>query len=359
MLKSIEDLFKLKSLPPVLLLFGEEDFLIEEALDKIIETVCPDENSRYELVTIDSEEDKPEKIIDKFVDAALAFPFLSERRVVVVKNFDKIFTERSTKKNDKYAPIERYLKSPQKTTFLILVSHDDKLKGAGKTTKSSKPDAKPSKSSKFPYDLIFSNYEFIEFPKIYESNFSSWLSDRAKKFGKTIEANAIDFLITQTNPTLRDLDNELQKLLIYCSKEDKITYFDVTFVVGASRNYNVYELQKAVGSRNLARTLSIIENILGTERAEMLIMTVITKYFAVLWKMQEFDLNAMNDYELASKIGVNPYFVKDYKSSARNYSSDDIENAFRKLCETDEKLKSTSTDSIYLLQTTFIEIMQK
>ncbi len=358
MSKTVNKIIKSGEYPQVLLLFGEEEFLLEESYHKLVNSLLKESGADYDTEILDAGETGQ----DRIVDSCSAYPFVSPRRNVIVKNFDKLFSGKVSKKTKESSPIARYFASPQPTTFLLLIANDDKLKGLGAAKEKAASDKnalKKIRSAKFPYNIILENFEAIEFPKVYESRFGDWINSRLKNTGKKISPEALEFLVTNTNPTLRSLNNELEKLLLHIGDRDEIKLDDVKFISGASRDYNVFELQKAVGARNLKRSLEILENMLAADRAEMLIMTIIARYFNILWKLIDIAGSTSNNYEIASKIGVSSYFVGEYMASLKRYSPSEIENALIFLTDADETLKSSSTDPLSVLTNLFVKIMDK
>jgi DNA polymerase-3 subunit delta len=359
MIENIGQLFENKELPPILLFFGEEDFLIEEAYKKLLDLICPDESSRYELEIFDIEEMKPSLAIDNIMDSCNNLPFLSKRRTIIIKRFENLFSGRTSAKSNEYVKFQSYMESPQDTTFLVLLSVDDKLKGFANAFKNKAKFDKLVKDAKFPYDSLIEKHEWLEFPKVYESEMPQWVSKRIKETGKKIEPEAVELLVAQTNPSLRELSSEIEKLLIYTDGKEEISIEDVHFVIGSSRVNNIFELQKAIGKRRLPEALKTLGNMLEADRQEMLIMTMLTRYFFALWKLIEESGKTSNQFQLATKAGISPYFVNEYLQALSYYSPSEIENAFSIMCETDEKLKSVSVDSLYLMQDMLIRIMKK
>ncbi|TAL69495.1 MAG: DNA polymerase III subunit delta [Bacteroidetes bacterium] len=361
MAESIVKLIESNEFPPIICLFGEEEFLVDDAYTKLLNHLCPDDNSRYDLDILDFDEMKLALAIENLLKSCNTIPFISARRVVVAKRFEKAMSGRISVKSEEYAKLQKFFSSPPATTCLIIISADENLKGfnAAKGGKSKDKLDKLLKDAKFPYNLILEKHTWFEFPKVYESELSSWVSRRFKELGKKIEPAAAELLVAQSNPNLRDVDNEIEKILLYIDEKNEITLDDVTFIVGSSRVYNIFELQKAIGKRKMGEALMIVENMLANERQEMLIMTMLTRYFIALWKLIEESGKTNNNYQLAGKVGINPFFVTEYLHALSFYSPAEIENAFLLLCETDEKLKSTSTDSLYLIQNMLVRIMKK
>lgn len=356
MLLKIEELFKKDNLPPILIMFGEEELLLEEALEELINKVVKSKETDFDFEALDGNEIK----IEQLVDYCNTFPFIAQKRIVLVKNFDKLVPTRFSKKNIEESPFTKYLNKPQDTTFLILISQYSELNGITEEIKKNKGQlSKKILSLKYPYNLLISKFEWIEFGKIYENQLPQWISIRVKQFGKTIDREAIEFLIATTNPNLRDINNEIEKVSILIQDRKNINIEDIKNVVGASRVYNIFELQKAIGKRNLKEAIIILKNMISTDKQQMLIMTMLVRYFIVLWKLFEANDKKLNNYQLAAAIGVNYYFINDYKIALENYKKQEIDRAFIVLTETDQALKSTSSDVFYIMQNLLIKIMDK
>ncbi|ROL60548.1 DNA polymerase III subunit delta [Bacteroidetes/Chlorobi group bacterium ChocPot_Mid] len=358
MMTSIENIITEKKYPKILLLFGEEEFLLEEAYEKILRFFISEDKSYSESEIKDAEVHSQSDIIN----SCNIFPFISKRRVVTVNNFEKLFSGRISKKTEQSSPFANYLKSPQDTTILILKANIKKLNGLSSAFESKTNKAKAEKiinSSGFPYHTILTKYDWIEFPKIWENQLPSWVIRRFKSKSKNITPEAASMLVMYTNPNLRDLNSEIDKILLFVADRKEITSDDINFLIGENRDYNVYELQKSIGKRDLALSLKILENMLATDRKEMLIMTVLINYFTALFKLIEESVLNPDRYKLAASLGVNPMFVSEYLATLKLYSPDEIERAFQALTEADAILKSTSTDSLYIMQKMLIRIMDK
>ncbi len=360
MIKNIDELINKGSYPPILLMFGEEEFLLEEAFSKLIKSLVSSEEAAFNLDILDAEDSEID--IRRIVETSDSYPFMSDSRVIAVKNFDKLFKGKKSKKTEKEAePFLKYLDSPQPTTVLILIADLEKLRGVSVQLLNPKKKStaeKKLKSAKFPFDIILDKHEWIEFPRVWDNQKAEWVRSRLKAAGKKIDPNALELLLTQSSPELRDLNNEIEKIVIYLGDKQNITYDDVNFVVGSSRQYNVFELQNAIGERSLTKSLKITEKILNSERKEMLIIGVLTKYFTSLWRLLEERGKSSNSYQLANAIGVNPYFIKEYEKALTKYKPYEINNAFRALLNADKEIKTSSGKIMYIMQKMIMDIVQ-
>ncbi len=352
---TIRQIIKSGTYPPVLLMFGEEDFLLEEDYDALMAAILKDDSCAYDFETLDGDLVSPERI----VQSCSTYPFVSPVRVVVVNHFEKVFSGATTKKGQEKSPMARYLESPVQTTLLIVKSSDESLKGFGTAKPADQKTGKKGKTAKFPYNLIFEKHSFVEYARIYESAIPRWIEQRVRSQGKSIDSDAVEFLSAHVNPNIRMINNEIEKLLIHIQDKESVSLDEVKFITGASREYNVFELQNAVGQRNLGRSIEILRNMLAADRQEMLIMTMLARYFIVLYKLLEKPQDMHDKYAIAAYLGVSPFFIQDYISASHKYSVEEIENAFIVMTDTDETLKSSSTDTLSVLQGMLVGIMAK
>ncbi len=353
---NLDKIISSENFPAVILLFGEEELLINEAVDRILNVLIAAESDEYNFDQLDGNEIK----LNTLVNICNSYPMMSDRRVVVVRDFGKLFPGRGSKKMPDNSSFARFLDSPQASTILILTASIPSLKGISRKLASNTEAAKRKISAtKYPYNILLSKYYWMEFPKLYESEFPKWISSRIKAKGKQINIEAAQLLASQSEQNLRDISNEIEKLIIYTEGRNSIDIGDVASLSGANREFNVFELQKSVGKRSLNSSLNILFNMLDADKQEILIVTMLTRYFTILWKLIEESRQIFNDYQLASKIGVSPFFVPEYKAALRNYTAYEIDNAFLALADADLRLKTSSADSLAIMQNLLIEIIDR
>lgn len=356
MLESITHIVKTKKFPPILLLFGEEEFLVDEAYHALINAAVATEQDRIDFDAIDGETTTAEAV----VSMASAFPFMSARRVVAIKNFEAMFAARASKKEPTTSPFVKFIAAPPETTFLLLRANSKELNGIRNKLSNPKQQEQAKKqiaSLKFPFRALIESGSWIEFPKIHERDIASWAANRLRGHGKEIMPEAVEFLIAKAGASLRDTNNEIEKLLIFIQDKRRITHDDVASVVGASKTYNIFELQKAIGVRDLQCSLNIAANMLAAERQEILILTMLTRYFLILFKLIEAAQATKNTFTLAQTMGISAFFIPEYLDALQRYSPAEIENAVFALTAADRTLKSTSESPQIVLQKMLVEII--
>lgn len=314
-----------KELSPVYLFHGKEDFLIEEMTDAIIETALSRQQRGFNLDVVYGGETDARDVMSH----ATSFPMMAERRVVVVRDVDKLPNSEL---------LANYIENPLPSTCMVLVS--------------SKPDFRRK-----PYLTARRKGVEVEFKPLYDNQVPAWVAQRVKRRGKAIDTEAARLLAAYTGTSLRDIQNEIDKLFIYVGERPQITEDDVRSVVGMSKEFNVFELQKALGGGDLARSVEIMHMMLDAGENPTGIIVMLTRYFNSLWKLQFVRTQKASASEQSSTAGINPYFLNEYTAALSVFSKPDIENAFVMLASADEELKTKSTDPRQVMQRLVISLL--
>ncbi|HTX17663.1 MAG TPA: DNA polymerase III subunit delta [Bacteroidota bacterium] len=312
---------------PVYFLYGEEDFLIDEVVDALLAAGLDAATRGFNLDVVHGSDADGKDI----VSLAASFPMMSERRVVVVRDFDRVSNKEL---------LQPYLENPSPSTCLVLIA--------------SKPDTR-----KKPYPFLKQHAAGGEFNRLYDSEIPDWIQRRAKKLGSTVSPEAAELLHAYVGNSLREVSNQIEKLLIAVGARKSIGLEDVESIVGVSKEYTVFELTKMVGEKNAPRSLEIVERMLDTGESPQMIIVMLTRHFIILAKLRELRGPAKSDFELAGALRISPYFVKEYISHLQRYTQAEIENAFLALAKADRELKSTGSDQKLVMDILLCEIMEQ
>ena len=185
----------------------------------------------------------------------------------------------------------------------------------------------------------------LECKPLYENQAPRWVETRAKSAGKTISADAARLLVAYVGTSLRILDGELGKLYLYTRGRDAIATEDVASVVGLSREFSVFELQRALGTADAPRAVSILEHLLDGGENPSFLLVMLTSYFVTLWKLHELKRKDTPPGAIASELRVNPYFLREYLTGAETFTGAEIEEVLCRMAEADAALKSTQPRS--------------
>lgn len=301
---------------PIYLFYGEEDFLVDECVHAVIgKTLAPDLKGFNLDIVYGSNVD-----VKDVVAHASSFPMMSEKRVVVVKEFEKLAPTDTAKEI-----LSAYIDQPLESTCLLLISLE--------------PDFR-----KKPFTDLKKRAEIVECKPLYDNQVPDWVTHRIRELGKRIDPDASRLLQAYVGNSLRALQNEIDKLFIFVGEKKDISLEDVNAIVGATKGFTIFDLQNAIGRKDTKEAMMIVEKMLETGQSPQMIIVMLTRFFTQLWKLTDSKLRRQSEREIISELGVHPYFLKQILEFSRLYSVDHIEQNFHALLEADTVLKSTSRD---------------
>lgn len=336
--------------PPVLLLFGEEDLLVEEEARRIYDAASVLDTTGMNCDVLDGEG----MSLDAVLSIARSFPMMSERRVVWVRRADKLSATKGRKEADS---MQQYLNVPLSSTFLLLTASLPSADGLSKALAKSPTTGKRKIAAlKYPFNLLLANIPYVEYPRLREHQIGSWLSKRASMIGISLPHGTSELFIAKTGTSLRDLSMELNKLASYLGTRSEATVEDVQAVVGSSREYGVFELQRAIGRADLSQALTIATRMMEADRQEMLILSMLARYFTSLFRL--IDLRGMTDRsEIARTAGMPPFALGDAFDALDRLGVQRIERALGIIRSAESTLKSSSADALTVLQLMITRIL--
>ena len=309
-LDDLRQALKQKKFFPVYLFHGEEDLLIEEATDLVVAAALTPEQKGFNLDVVDGAEADARDIASH----ASSFPMMAERRVVVVREPDRVPNKEI---------LSGYLEAPSETTCLILQ--------AGKTDLRKKPFVTAKQ-----HGMV------IEFRPLYDNQIAGWITERVAAQGRSITMEAVRLLSAHVGPSLREIRNEIEKLFLYTGERKEITLDDVSAVVGASREYNIFELQRAIGGRQVDRAVLIIARMLEDGESPIMIVAMLTRFYMILWRLHDLRRRGVQSRDQAAELGLAPFQMREFTEAATRHDVTDVERAFGALIEADEQLKSSA-----------------
>ncbi len=298
-----------KKYAPVYFLMGEEPYFIDVISDTIEEEVLDETEKAFNQIVVYGRDVD----IDTVATHAKSFSMMGGYMVVIVKEAQDL-------KN--IEDFEKYLDVIPPTTILVF---DYKYK------KLDKRRALAKKIDKM--GVLF------ESQKLYESNIPGWIQSYLGEKGYTITPKATQMLTDFLGTDLHKVRNELDKLIIALPRSKKIDDADVERNIGISKDYNVFELQNAIGRRDIMRANQIVNYFGDNGKDNPLLVTAISLYgyFTKILKVHYATDPSQN--ALATALGVNPFFVRDYQMAARNFSIADCVKCISVLREFDLKSK--------------------
>ncbi len=301
---------------PLYLFVGKEDFLVDECLRLIIDRLVPSEMRGFNLDVMYGSKSEAKDVVAH----ASSYPMMGDRRVVIVKEFERLVLSDTAKE-----VVENYIQHLLESTCLVLIS--------------SEPDFR-----KRPYTELKKVAKVISCDPLYDNQVPLWISTRVRSKKKEASPEACRMLQAYVGNSLRSLDNEIDKLLIYIGERKEITEEDIAAVVGASKGYTVFDLQNCIGNKDTKAAMTILARMMQAGENLQMIIVMLTRFFTTLLRISELKDRRVPESQFATELKISPYFLKQYLEFHSNFSQLHIEHAFRALLSADTQLKSTTND---------------
>lgn len=279
----------------VYFLEGEEPYFMDQISDYILENVLTDDEKGFNQSILYGKD----LTIDAIMTAAKRFPMMAERQVVVIREAQNI-------KN--IEDLASYVERPLQSTILVI---NYKYKNIDKRKKL--------------YKALQKNGIYFESKPLYDNKIPAWITKYLQTKNYGIDPRAAQLIADFVGSDLQRIVNDLEKVTISLVPGTSIMPQDVEKNIGISKDFNSFELQNALGKKDILKSNRIINYFIDNEKMHPLpvIMGTLVNYFRKLLLYHSIE-NKSNSNEIAQKLGVSPFFVNDYVTAGRNYSLDRV-----------------------------------
>jgi DNA polymerase-3 subunit delta len=303
------------NIKPIYFLMGDEPYYIDKISDYIEKNILDEADKGFNQQVMYGRD----STIEDIVSAAKRYPMMAERQVLIVKEAQDL-----SKNIEK---LVSYAENPQPTTVLVL---NYKYKKLDKRKKLHKAIAK--------FGLIY------ESKKLYENQVSDWIRRVLSGKKYQIEPKASQMLVEFLGTDLSKISNELDKLMIILPKETVINDKHIEDNIGISKDFNNFELRKAVGEKNILKANRIINYFSENPKNNPTVMTIslLNNFFTQLLLFH--GLQDKSKSSVARVLGVNPYFVDEYFLAGRNYPMRKVAQVISFLRDADVKSKGVGAN---------------
>ena len=303
-----------KNFKPVYWLEGEEEYFIDKAVNYAEHEILTESESSFNLSIFYGKDANWADV----VNACRRYPMFAERQVVLLKEAQQM---RDVEK------LESYIENPLDSTVFVVSYKDKKLDARKKFAK-----------------LVKEKGVLLTTKKIYDNQLPEWTQELLRTRGLTISQKGLALLVDHIGNDLTRIENEIEKMLINLGKRTGITEDDIELYIGVSKEFNVFELQTALAAKDLARAIRIIQYFESNPKAGpiQLILPSLYSFFSKVFMI--FGANTSDEKTIATQIGVNPFFMKDYMQAARLYTYPGVEKVLLLLHQ--YNLKSVGVGSV-------------
>ncbi len=280
---------------PIYWLEGDEPFFIDQVVHYAEHKILPEAEASFNLSIFYGKDADWSSV----VNACMRYPMFADKQVVILKEAQQM---RDIEK------LESYIDNPLASTIFVVSYKEKKVDGRSKLAKTLK-----------------SKGEMLSTKKMYDSQLPEWVNQMVASHKLTIAPKALHLLVDHIGNDLSRLQNEVEKLAVNLAGRKNITEDDIEKYIGVSKDFNVFELQDALGKRDLAKTIRIIHYFEANPKAApiQMILPALYNYFSKVFML--YSLPNITEQSAAAALGVNPFFVKEYIATARRYDYEGIE----------------------------------
>jgi DNA polymerase-3 subunit delta len=301
---------------PIYCLHGPERFLIDRVLaalrHRILGATGDASGCNCELFDL-----KEVTLIDVLA-AARTLPMFAKQRLVIARGLEQV-------KAEGLEPLTAYASHPNPSTCLVLLA--EKVDGRLRAF------------------LALRKAGFLhEFARLKDRDLGPFIAREAKTRGLAIDSDAALALANAAGPDLGRLMQALEQLEIYAGKGGRISRVQIEELVPESRERNVFELTKAIGTGDARRALQLVTNMLRNREPPLRIQAMLMRQLRQIWRAKELSAANLPRAELAAAVGLPPFFLDDVLVPARRLSVAALRRSFERLYQADRAFKSSRVD---------------
>ena len=288
---------------PVYWLEGDEPFFIDILINYAERKILNANEAGFNLTVFYGKDAEWATIMN----ACRRYPMFAERQVVILKEAQQM---RDLEKQ------EPYIENPLASTVFIVSYKEKKVDGRSKLAKTLKQKS-----------------EFFSTKKLYDNQLPEWTNQMVQQHGLSISQRALTILVDHIGNDLSRIQNEIEKLEVNLGSRKNITEDDIENYIGVSKEFNVFEMQDAIAKKNFSKAIRIVQYFEANPKAApiQMLLPALYNFFSKVFMI--FGAGSNDEKAVASSLGINPYFIKDYMLAARSYNFTGVENVLLLLHE--------------------------
>jgi DNA polymerase-3 subunit delta len=311
-MKDLKNDIKQQCFKPVYLLYGEERFLVEHYANALGNAMLPD-NALMNRDTFDGKDIS----VDRIIDAANTLPFLSERRVVYVRD-SKLFA--AGRKNDSEA-MAGYLSQIPGTTAVIFVETEVDKRGR-------------------LYKQTAATGRAVELTHPPQSDLLKWVQNIFSKNGKKISVDAGNYLLRTVSHQMTAVRAEAEKLTAHAGERNDITAADIDAVCSPGMEARIFDLVGAVAGGNGAKAIRLYRNMLLLKESPLMVLTMMARQFRLILQCTAAKAKKMPAAEISRVLGLRGFVVDEALRQGKLLDSETLIFALKDCLDMDIRIKT-------------------
>lgn len=339
--KEISKDIKENDLKLVYLLHGEEQYLIDSALEQIHEKYVNPDYEDFNYIVIDADIEST----NSFFNALETLPFFEERKIIIVKNTPYFKAQGSPLTDNETDRLISYLEGPYVSNCILFVT-EAKLDKRKKITKT-----------------IQKNGSVIEMKKLDNKDLERWITKKLKLSGKDILSTELRYLITtlgylekHSEKKLYDIDNDIKKLIAMSGEKIRIERADIDLAIEKPVENNIFLLVDATADKDGLKAFSVLHKLLLSGEAEIKILFMITRHFKILNRVKVMLEMGYTTMAIAPEISLPQFIAKNYVKQASKFSLSRIRYILKTCTEYDRRIKTGKMTADIAIEVLMTEI---
>jgi DNA polymerase-3 subunit delta len=318
----------------VYLLYGPEQYFIEEARKLLIKNALDGDDADLNLTSFDM----IEVPIDMAIEEAETLPFLGERKIVFVQN-PIFFTAEKSKIEHDLKKLEHYLNDPSPFTILVFQARFEKMDERKKITK-----------------LIKKQAGVLEAKRPAERELSGWIKSKAAEEGVVINEAAINQLLNIAGFHLSVLAMEIAKLALHAGQEGEITEEAVTKLTARTLESDIFRLVDQIVSGKIQEAFRIYYDLIRLNEEPLKILAVIAGQFRLIYQVKELLKKGYGQQQIAGQLKIHPFRVKIASGQSHSFSEQQLASIIQLLAESDYEMKSSGMEKKMIIEMFFFRL---
>lgn len=305
-----------KKFKKLYLFCGEEEFVKEEALNRMIDTMLRPDFRDLNYVVMDGNDIS----IDDIINACETLPFMDEKRLLVVKDLPLFYAGKGQQSD--MEKLKKYTADIPDTSCLVFYMRGDVDK------------------RKAVYRAVKKMGKVISFDRLKDYEIETWVQGRLKKQRKSMSADDIRYFVYLVGTNLQDVDNELNKLISYADNDTVIKRPVIDKLVTRALDNTIFQLVDEIGKKSASGALVLLDELLYQGQSIFAILGMIVRQFRLISQAKGYSRQGYSKRIIAQKMGT-PEFVADKCiQQARNFTLQELEQALKDCLELDYSIKS-------------------
>lgn len=318
----LEKQLKERELRPLYLFYGEEEFLADRALKRLAQALTEEPG------------EAPTKVVREAGEVELP-EFLAQARTATLWGSSQLLVLRrvETYPAKVLAAVPAYLEHPAPQTVVVLYA----------------PGLRAREVEQHAvWGALARKGAALGFFRLRENELIPWLTQEARRLGKTLTPAAAQRLVEMVGDNLGELHQELQKLVLFAGTDDTLTPQQVSQLASHSRSYNIFALVEALGEAKATRRLAALDHLLDLGEPPARILVMLARQLRLLLRYKENAPHTPSG-DLARILGLPPGLVKQLGRQAEVFSTQALKRHLALLHKADLSLKtSTGNPRVWL-----------